>query len=159
VTYFWILIAMPAFGLVYFICVTIRGGGVKLPKCVTSLSDAGPDAMNMADNRAPKRKVKWISDGECKRLLRESSDVVFVDLRSECNTPVPFAVSEVLVLSTSQIFDMLRWLPASTGVVLYGTSKLCSSIVWSARNIHGWAPIYVLDQRSVLVGGGMKCSA
>lgn len=157
-TYFWILIAMPAFGLVYFAYVTIRGGGVKLPNCVTPLSDANPGAIKMVDDRAPRRKVKWISGGECRRLLHESSDVVFVDLRSESNTSVPFAVPEALVLSSSQIFDMLRWLPASTGVVLYGTSTLCSSVVRSARNIYGWAPIYVLDQRPVLAGEVTKCS-
>jgi hypothetical protein len=157
--YFGILIAIPLIGLAYFVFVIIRRGEVRLPKSVTPLPYAHPDAMRMTDNRAPKRKVKWISDMECEQLLRESSDVVFLDMRSESKAPIPFAVPEVLVLNPSQIFDMLRWLPSSTSVVLYGASNLCTSVAWSARNICGWAPIYVLESRSAIVGVGMKCSA
>ena len=156
---FGILIAMPLIGLAYFVFVIIRRGDVRLPKSVTPLPDAHPEAMRMFDNRTPKRKVKRISDKECEQLLRESNDVVFLDLRSESKAPIPFAVPEVLVLSPSQIFDMLRWLPASTSVVLYGTSNLCASVAWSARNTCGWAPIYVLDPRSTIVEAEMKCSA
>jgi hypothetical protein len=157
--YFWILVTMPVIGIAYLVFVIIRRGEVKFSKSVTPVPRAHPDRMRMIDNRAPKRKVKSISDKECERLLRESSDVVFVDLRSEGRTPIPFAVPEVLVLSPGQIFDMLRWLPASTSIVLYGTSNLCTSVAWSARSIHGLAPVYVLDQGPAIVGAGMKCSA
>jgi hypothetical protein len=156
---FGILIAMPLIGLAYFVYVIVRRGEARLSRSVTPLPFAHPEAMRMTGNRAPKRKVKWISDKECEQLLRSSSDIVFLDMRSESKAPIPFAVPEVLVLNPSQIFDMLRWLPSSTSVVLYGASNLCTSVAWSARNICGWAPIYVLDPGSTIVGVGMKCSA
>ena len=157
--YFWILVTMPVIGIAYLVYVIIRRGEVKFSKSVTPVPRAHPDRMRMSDSRVPERRVKTISDKECERLLRESSDVVFVDLRTEGRTPIPFAVPEVLVLSPSQVFDMLRWLPASTSIVLYGTSNLCASVAWSARNIHGLAPIYMLDQGPAIVGSGMQCSA
>jgi hypothetical protein len=157
--YFWILVTMPVIGIAYLVYVIIRRGEIKFSKSVTRLPRAHPDRIRKIDNRSPERKVKSISEKECERLLRESSDVIFVDLRSEGRTPIPFAVPEVLVLSPGQVFDMLRWLPSSTSIVLYATSNLCASVAWSARNIHGLAHIYVLDQGPAIVGSGMQCSA
>lgn len=98
--------------------------------------------------------MTWISTKEIETLLRRSTDVLFVDLRTGAGkVPIPIDVPKILTVSPSQFFDVLRWLPASSSIVLYGASDACTSLLWSTRKIPGWAPIYVLHQDSD-VGGG-----
>jgi hypothetical protein len=159
--YFWVLIAMPLLGLVYFACVLIwTPREIRLPDCVTPLPPTNSGMMRIHQGRTPEREVRWVSTKECDTLLHRSSDVLFIDLRTEPRkAPIPIDVSEVLTLSPSQLFDMLRWLPASSSVVLYGASDACTSVLWSTRNIHGWAPIYVLHKDSNVGGERLKCPA
>lgn len=155
--YFWMLIAMLA--LAYFTFIILRRGGSKSPKCVTPLPRRETNSFSTIDNHDSERKVKWITERECELLLRRSGDIVFVDMRSKDRTPIPFTVREVLVLNPSQVYDLLRWLPASSSVVLYGASNLFTSVLWSTRHLNGWAPIYVLDLSSGSRRPEIKCPA
>lgn len=158
--YFWILLGIPLLSLAYFAYVLVRTGGGQLPACVTPLPSTSSGSIRILPDRTREREVKWISTKECERLLHRSSDVLFIDIRTEPGkAPVPIDVPEVLTVSPSQLFDMLRWLPASSSVVLYCASDACTSLLWSARNVHGWAPIYVLRQDSDIGGGRFKCPA
>ena len=156
--YFWVLIAMPLLGLVYFVCVLMRTPrGVRLPDCVTPIPPANNGIVQIRQGRTPEREVKWVSTKECETLLLRSSDVLFIDIRTgPRKAPIPIDVPEVLTLTPSQFFDMLRWLPASSSVVLYDASDACTSLLWSTRNIRGWAPIYVLHQDSNVDGGRLS---
>jgi len=156
--YFWILIGMPLFGLTYFAYVVMRTPrGVRLSDCVTPLPLTNTGTIQIHQSRAPQRKVKWISTKECETLLRRCSDVLFIDIRTEPGkAPILIDVPEVLTMSPSQFFDMLRWLPASSSVVLYGASDACTSLLWSTRNIHGRGPIHVLRQDSSVGGPNLN---
>jgi len=113
--------------------------------------------MRRRPDRPLEREVKWISAKECEALLRTYCDVIFIDLRSgKENAPIPLAVSEILTVSPSQFSDMLRWLPASSSIVLYGASDSCASLLWSTRNIHGGAPVYVLYEDSDVAAGRVR---
>jgi len=72
--------------------------------------------------------------------------VIFIDLRPESESKsTPFPQSHALSIAPGQLVDVLRWLPPSSSVVLYGASSLCASMIWAVRDLTGPAPIYVLS--------------
>jgi hypothetical protein len=147
--FLWILFAIPTLALSYVVYVIARADGVRLPDCVTPLAPMTFGATGRLGSypHQRKREVKWISTKEFESLLCGSDDVIFIDLRTQAGMePVPFFVANVLAIGPSQLLDMLRWLPDATGVVLYGTSDLCATVLWIARDICGSAPVYVLAE-------------
>jgi hypothetical protein len=143
-----IFFAMPVLALSYTVYVISREGKAKLPPYVTPLP---PGTFYSTANFAPysqrRREIKWISTKEFEALLRSSDEVIFIDLRRHAKKePLPFTLTHVIHVDSSEVMEILKWLPAASSAVLYGTSDLCASVLWTARNISGFAPFYVLTE-------------
>jgi hypothetical protein len=79
-------------------------------------------------------------------LTHKFEEVIFVDLMAKgsgCPQPLPGAC--LLIIKPDEFCDVLRWAPPSNCVVLYGSVDMCKSMIRSARNISGHAPIFVLS--------------
>jgi hypothetical protein len=156
----WILFAMPVLSLCYTVYVIASNGGVRMPACVIPLSpiiygSTGRLGVYLQD----KREVKWIFTKEFESLLSESEDVIVIDLRPQTRKErVPFTVGHVLSISPDELLDILRWLPATSSVVLYGSPDLCASLLWTARNISGSASLYVLAEVPMRIRRSLECS-
>jgi hypothetical protein len=139
----WILIAMPLASLLYFAWVV----GWQRPAPYTVLfapASPGFDA-DRSEFAHRKRTVRWISSGELEDLTHKFEDVIFVDLlpkSSGCSRAFP--ETPLLFIKPDEFCDVLRWAPPSNCVVLYGSADLCKSMIRSARDISGHAPIFVL---------------
>lgn len=147
-----IFFAMPVLALCYTVSVMSRGGKAKLPDCVTPLpSGTFYSTATFVPYRQRRREIKWISTKEFEALLRSPDEVIFIDLRPQPKTepPVPFTLTHVIYVDSSEVLEVLKWLPAASSAVLYGTSDLCASMLWTARNISGFAPFYVLTEVSM----------
>jgi hypothetical protein len=91
-------------------------------------------------------EVKWITMGEFKRLLEQSDDVLFVDLRTaNRGTPLPFVPARVLLITPSELVDVLLWAPSGNTIVLYGQGDFCTSMAEEVHNIKGGTPLYLLN--------------
>jgi hypothetical protein len=139
----WILIAMPLASLLYFAWVVGRQRAAPYTVLFVPAS-RGSDA-HRSDFAHRKRTIRWISSEEFGELTHKFEDVIFVDVlprRSGC--PQPFPGTPLLLIKPDEFCDVLRWAPPSNCVVLYGPSDLCKSMIRSARNIGGHAPVFVL---------------
>jgi hypothetical protein len=158
----WILFAMPVLSLCYTVYVIARNGGVRMPACVIPLSPITYRSTGrLGVYPQEKREVRWIFTKEFEALLRESEDVIVIviDLRPQTRKErVPFTVGHVLSISPGELLDILRWLPTTSSVVLYGTPDLCASLLWTARNISGSAPLYVLAEVPMRIRRSLECS-
>lgn len=140
--------AMPVLALCYTIYVVNTEGKAKRSAYVTPLPPTTfYSTANLMPDSERKREIKWISTKEFEALLRSSDEIIFIDLRSQARKePIPFSLTNVLWVDSSQVLEILKWLPAESSAVLYGTSDLCASVLWTTRNISGFAPFYVLTE-------------
>jgi hypothetical protein len=141
--------AMPVLALCYTIYVVNTEGKAKRSSYVTPL--ASPITFYSTVDSIPssqrRREIKWISTKEFEALFPSSDEIVFIDLRPQARKePIPFSLTNVLCIDSSQVLEILKWLPAESSAVLYGTSDLCASVLWTTRNISGFAPFYVLTE-------------
>jgi len=147
--FIWIFFAIPVLALSYTIYVVSRERKAKMPDCVTPLPPGTfYSTANFVSYRQRRREIKWISTKEFEALLRSPDEVIFIDLRPQAKTepPVPFTLTHVICVDSSEVLEILKWLPAASSAVLYGTSDLCASVLWTARDISGFAPFYVLTE-------------
>lgn len=141
--------AMPVLALCYTIYVVSIEGKAKRFAYVTPLRSptifySTADSTSSSQSR---REIKWISTKEFEVLLRTSNEIIFIDLRPEARRePIPFSLAHILYVDSSQLPEILKWLPAESSAVLYGTSDLCTSALWSTGSISGSAPFYVLTE-------------
>jgi hypothetical protein len=149
--FIWPLVAMPVASLLYTAYVIARDNRHKLPDCVVPLSPLGPGvAKKTSSLLSCGREIRWISMTECEDLIHTSSDIIFIDLGSpDEEKHFPHLADHVLSISPNHILDVLRWLPPETTVVLYGASDLCTSMIWTVRNLAGVAPVYVLKAAAI----------
>ena len=138
-----IFFAMPVLALCYTLYVASGGGKAKMLGYVTSLPPTTVDSTATL----VRREIKWISMKEFEGLLRDSEEVIFIDLRSQARKdPIPLPLARILYVDSLHLLDILMWLPAASSAVLYGTPDLCASVLWTVRNISGFAPFYVLTE-------------
>jgi hypothetical protein len=142
---FWILIAMPLAVLLYFGWVI--AWQKPIPYAI-SLAPAIP-ARNSGWWKLLQRgrTIKWISLTELKTMTHPFEDVMFVDLISrDSSRPSCLESADFLHIKPDELCDVLRWLPASSCVVLIGPTVECRSMVKSASRIAGHAPIFVVTE-------------
>lgn len=139
------LSVLPVLGFVYTVCFIAREERAKLSQSVE-----GPSEMlvrNVPIRQAPsleKREIKWLSATEFRTLSCRQDDLILIALRKKTETkPIPFPESHVLYTEPDRLMELLRWLPPSSGAVLYGTANRLSSTISEVRNITGSAPIYL----------------
>jgi hypothetical protein len=149
--FIWMLVAMPIFALVYTACVVARGEKPKLPDPVIPLRKPVLDSTTrLGSHHQGKREVQWITQKNFESLTQGNDDVIFIDLRPENESKAaPFPHTHALSIAPGQLVDVLRWLPPSSSVVLYGAPSLCASMIWAVRDLAGSAPIYVLSETPV----------
>jgi hypothetical protein len=149
--FIWPLVAMPVASLLYTAYVIARDSRHKLPDCVVPLSTLGPGAAKKTSYvPSHRREIRWVSMNECEDLIHTSTDIIFIDLGSpDEEKHFPIEAEHVLSISPSNILDVLQWLPPETTVVLYGASDLCTSMIWTVRNLAGVAPVYVLKAPAI----------
>ena len=141
--------AMPVLALCYTIYVVSTEGKAKRSSYVTprpspTIFHSTPDSIPSSQSR---REIKWISTKEFEVLLRSSDEIIFIDLRPQARKePIPFSLTHILYIDPGQLLEILKWLPAESSAVLYGTSDLCASVLWTTRDISGFAPFYVLTE-------------
>jgi hypothetical protein len=149
-----IFFAMPVLALCYTVYVVSGGGKTKILGCAafpppTSINST----ISLVQAVQKKREIKWISTKEFEGLLRNCEEVIFIDLRSQARKePIPFPLAHVLYVDSRHLLDILKWLPAASSAVLYGTPDLCASVLWTVRNISGFAPFYVLTEGPMRFG-------
>ena len=112
--------AMPVIALCYLVYVVSGGSKTKMPDCVTPISPASIDSTaHLVQIVQKRREIKWISTKECETLLRSCEEVIFIDLRSHVRRePLPFPLAHVLYVDSSQLLDILKWLPAASSAML-----------------------------------------
>lgn len=138
------LTILPVLGFVYTICFIAREERTKLSH------GAAPPAASLLDFPARqfpfqgKRQIRWISSSEFKSLSRQSENLILIALQGKALTkPIPFPESHVLYIEPDRLIDLLRWLPPSSGAVLYTSDRL-SPTISAVRNLAGSAPIYIV---------------
>jgi hypothetical protein len=118
------------------------------PQCVRLVPMKISEMSSVSGCRHLRRsEVKWISMGEFKRLLDQSEDVLFIDLRAPGRgaAPLPFSPARVLLITVSELIDVLRWTPSGNTVVLFGQDDCCRSIAEQVRDIMSGPPLYLLN--------------
>jgi hypothetical protein len=89
--------------------------------------------------------IKWIPSTELKTMTRPFEDVMIVDLFSRHSSESRLSEdADFLHIKSDEFCDVLRWLPASSCVVLIGPTDKCRSMIKSASRIAGHAPIFVV---------------
>ena len=96
--------------------------------------------------RRQTRVMQWISIGEFLSILRESSDLVVIDLRANAQSaPLSVPTAYVVPVSPNEMDSALEWLPGDRSVVFYGASNLSIFMIETSRCMEGSAPLYVLE--------------
>ena len=96
--------------------------------------------------RRQTRVMQWISIGEFLSILRESSDLVVIDLRANAQSaPLSVPTAYVVPVSPNEMDSALEWLPGDRSVVFYGASNLSIFMIETSRFMDGSAPLYVLE--------------
>ncbi len=142
---FWILIAMPFAALLCFWWVIVW----QKPNPHAVFSPPASPASNSARWKLSQRgrTIKWISSTELTTLTRRFEDVIVVDLLSRFSSRSrPFRETDFLHIKSNEFCDVLRWLPASSCVVLIGPTDECQAMIKSASGIAGRAPIFVITE-------------
>jgi len=140
--YFWIIFAIPFLGLTYLVFNVARSS--KSLSCVTHLN---PRMLHA--NFIGGREIKSVSAEECDRLLRTTSDLILIEIRSKIEKAAfEPNLSEALLMSPRQFLELMMWLPETSSVVVFATSDFFSSNAWLLCGIHGTAPIYLLRSKS-----------
>jgi len=149
-----IFFAMPVLALCYIVYVVSASDKTKMLGCATSLPPTPiSSTTSLVQVVQKKREIKWISTKEFEALLRNCQEVILIDLRSQVRRePIPFPLAHVLYVDSRHLLDILNWLPAASSAVLYGTPDLCASVLWTVRNISGFAPFYVLTEAPMPFG-------
>jgi hypothetical protein len=88
------------------------------------------------------RAINWISFHELESRTRPFEDVIVVNLLQ--NEFPTLRRADYVFIRCEEFCDVLRWLPSSSCVVLYGPSELCRAMVKSAQGVTGHAPIFVV---------------
>lgn len=144
----WILFAMPVLALSYTVYVVAKSERTRVPAPVTQMpSTPFYSAEKRGCYQLKRRGIKWISRKECEFLLRNSDDVIVINLISQPSTGARgFPETHELYVSLSQLPELLRWVPSESSVVLQGTFDVWDSVFSTAHNIPGLAPVYVLTE-------------
>jgi hypothetical protein len=94
-----IFFAMPVLALCYIVYVVSAGGKTKMLGCATSQPPTPTinSTISLIQAVQKKREIKWISTKEFEGLLRNSEEVIFIDLRSQAKEePIPFPLAHIL---------------------------------------------------------------
>jgi hypothetical protein len=143
---FWILAAMPVLGLLYTACVILRDGDSIPPVWMYELQPSRSSAA-FVSGLPCRRPIKRISTNEIAYVVQDGHDVILIDLRPQVERlPVPFAQSQILHATPTQLESLLRWLPAASSVAVYGCARESDRIIRIAHSISGSAPLYVLSE-------------
>jgi hypothetical protein len=142
---FWILIAMPLAVLLYFGWVVAWQKPIPYAISLAPASPASNSELWKSSQRG--RTIKWISSTEVKTMTRPFEDVMVVDLflRDGSKSRL-LGDADFLHTKSDEFCDVLRWLPASSCVVLVGPTDKCRSMIKSASGIAGHAPIFVMTE-------------
>jgi hypothetical protein len=93
------------------------------------------------------RKVKLISAGELDEIMKEPTDAIFIDVKpSGSSDPDPLPGVPALSVCPLELFEVLKWIPPETSIVLRGASDLSQAIIWSGHNMAGLAPMYIITR-------------
>jgi hypothetical protein len=144
----WVLVAMPLAGLLCFVYVIGREGGLRAPNYVGQgakalLPNIGEGGLSLRG----KRKITWISAREFEALIQRSEDVILIDLGSKSiGNQAEFKCSHVLFIEPGGMLDVLRWSPPSSRIVVYGPHDVCTSAISTVSKVSGAAPVYFLAE-------------
>jgi hypothetical protein len=146
--FLWVLLAIPALAILYTACVIVRDGKTGPNGCASDLRLSGISSVACrASEFQSCRAVRQITAEELDDLAQQSNDVILIDLRSRWErTPISIPVAHTLFIAPSHLQDILRWLPPSSSVVLYGSPGLYDFVTSAVRHLTGSAPIYVVRE-------------
>jgi hypothetical protein len=96
--------------------------------------------------RCRTRLLRRISLNEFSKVVRESGDLIVIDLRP-CGEQSPFPIPNVHVLSINpcELTEVMEWLPPDRSAAFYGASDITLHMIETDRYISGWAPLYLLQ--------------
>jgi hypothetical protein len=140
----WILIAMPFAVLLYF--GWLIAWQKPMPYAI-SLAPASCDANGgWWRFQQFRRKIRWISISELETVTPAFEEVIVVDLLPlDRSKPQLLHEADFLHIKSDEFCEVLRWLPSSSCVVLYGPEEQCRSMIGAAGTMTGHAPIFVLS--------------
>jgi hypothetical protein len=154
--FMWLLIVLTFVAIVCTVFGILRDSRRRLPKCVVPFDSPCSDSIGAPRTSViRKRHAKWISTKECEKLIHNTDNVVFIDIRSQ-GADEHFAVPGIYALSVSpnKLVDVMQWFPPDTCVVLCGEVDLCFSIVEPLDDDAGSTSIYLLKRNDVLSKAG-----
>jgi hypothetical protein len=139
---FWILVGIPSFGLLCFSFIFLKRRDPRLAYCVTPVVPFGSSHRFERTRWMNDRMVKWISPEKCARLLSRSPELTLINIQSATKMPAFVASKhDVVSLTLSDFFDLLIWLPESSGVIVCGASDSYTSIKSDIHRTYGHAAI------------------
>jgi hypothetical protein len=144
----WVLEALPLAGLLCFIYLIAREGGLRAPNHVGQISKAFVPSMWLGGlSLRGKRKISWISAREFEALVQRSEDVILIDLGSKSiENQSEFKCPHVLFIERGSMLDVLRGSPPASRIVVYGPRDACTSVIPTVRKVPGAAPVYLLAE-------------
>jgi hypothetical protein len=144
----WILVVLPTICLLYTATVIVRGNKPISTTYVTPLPRMPFGVRtNLGAPYGIHRKVKLISARELDEIMREPTDAIFIDVKpSGSGDPDPLPGVPALSVWPIELFEVLKWIPPETSIVLRGASDLSKAIIWSGHNIAGLAPVYIVTR-------------
>lgn len=80
----WVLVGMPLAGLLWFVFLMCRTGGLRAPDYVGHVAKAfAPNKWEGGLSLRCNRKISWISASEFEAFVQRSEDVILIDLGSK----------------------------------------------------------------------------
>lgn len=149
---FWVFCAIPCVALLCSAFLIVHDDHGALRAHTSVLRHAGRDSIfwNASDMKGH-RAIELISTEELYNLLRESEDVILLDLRSSREIkPDILPMTNTLRVVPSELRNLLFWLPPASSVVLCRPLDLCRSVTQAVRDLPGIAPVYIISELETL---------
>ena len=145
--FMWLLIGIVVVAVISTAREIIKGWRHKLSESMVPLPSPHFHSLGaFRPSTIPKRQVKRISMTECGRLIQTSDNIVFISVREGSEGKrLPFPEMHVMSIAPNELVDVLKLIPESCVVVLWGEVELCSSILGSLADAAGSVPVYVLE--------------
>ena len=144
----WILVVLPTICLLYTATVIVRGNKPTSTTYVTPLPRMPFDLKtNIGAPYGVHRKINLVSARALGEIMKEPTDAIFIDVKpSGSGDPYPLPGVPALSVSPLELFEVLKWIPPETSIVLREASDLSKAIIWSGHNIAGLAPVYIITR-------------
>jgi hypothetical protein len=142
----WVLVVLPTICLLYIASVIVRGNKPISTIYVTPLPRL-PFGVRTTIGvpYGIHRTIKLVSARELDEIMKGPADAIFIDVKAAgSGTPDSLLGIHALSVEPVELFEVLKWIPPETSIVLRGASDLSKAIIWSGHNIVGLAPVYII---------------